>query len=174
MPRLPLQRQTWQRPEILLFLMAAAMPLSLGVWQALLNNFAIEKAAFTGVEIGVLQSLRELPGLLSFLVVFLLLLFREQVLAILALIILGLGTALTGWFPSVVGLYATTVLMSIGFHYFEAVNQSLSLQWLDKSTAAHNFGRIIAVGAFASLIAYGVIFVTIKWLQMDMETVYML
>ncbi|MCB1622456.1 MAG: MFS transporter [Thiothrix sp.] len=168
------QPQTWQRPEILLFLMAAAMPLSLGVWQALLNNFAIEKAAFTGVEIGILQSLREIPGFLSFLVVFLLFLLREQTLAILALIILGIGTAVTGWFPNVIGLYATTVLMSIGFHYFEAINQSLSLQWLDKSTAAHNFGRMIAIGSFASLIAYGLIFITIKWLQLDMETVYML
>ncbi|MBM1004307.1 MAG: MFS transporter, partial [Desulfofustis sp. PB-SRB1] len=42
------------------------MPLSFGTWQALLNNFTIERAAFTGVEIGMLQSLREIPGFLSF------------------------------------------------------------------------------------------------------------
>ena len=35
-------------------------------------------------------------------------------------------------FPTEYGLYFTTVIMSIGFHYFEAVKQSLSLQWLKK------------------------------------------
>ncbi|MGB0846593.1 MAG: MFS transporter [Thiolinea sp.] len=166
--------QRWQRPEILLFLFAAAMPLSFSVWQALLNNFAIEQAAFTGVEMGILQSLREIPGFLSFLVVFLLLIMKEQRIAFVSLLILGAGTALTGQIPTVMGLYFTTVLMSIGFHYFEAVNQSLSLQWLDKSTAAHNMGRIIAVGSFASLVAYGLVYITIKVFGLSMSVVYML
>ena len=69
------------RPEILLLLMAAAVPLSFATWQALLNNFAIERAAFSGAEMGILQSLREVPGFLAFLVVFLLFLLREQTIA---------------------------------------------------------------------------------------------
>lgn len=64
------QPRHWQRPEILLLLMAFAVPLSFAAWQALLNNFAIEQAAFTGREIGILQSLREIPGFLAFGVVF--------------------------------------------------------------------------------------------------------
>jgi hypothetical protein len=48
----------WRRPDILLLVMAAAVPLSFGTWQALLNNFAIERAAFTGTDMGVLQSVR--------------------------------------------------------------------------------------------------------------------
>ena len=61
--------------------MAAAVPLSFATWQALLNNFAIERAAFSGAEMGILQSLREVPGFLAFLVVFLLFLLREQTIA---------------------------------------------------------------------------------------------
>jgi len=95
----------WKRPEILLLIFAAAAPLSFSTWQALLNNFAIERAAFTGAEMGILQSLREVPGFLAFAVVFVLLLIREQSLAYLSLVALGLGTALTGFFPSVAGLY---------------------------------------------------------------------
>lgn len=164
----------WQRPEILLYLFAAAVPISFSVWQALLNNFAIEQAAFTGVEIGILQSLREIPGFLSFLVVFVLLIMKEQTLAFVSMLLLGIGTAITGLFPSVIGLYLTTVLMSIGFHYFETVKQSLSLQWLDKSTAAHGMGKIIAVGSFVSLLGYGLVYVTIKWLELPMVVVYLL
>ncbi|MBE9558193.1 MAG: MFS transporter, partial [Proteobacteria bacterium] len=49
----------WRRPEVLLLLMAAASPIAFSAWMALLNNFAVERAAFTGAEMGVLQSLRE-------------------------------------------------------------------------------------------------------------------
>jgi len=97
------------------------MPVAFSTWSALLNNFVIEKASFTGVEIGILQSLREIPGFLAFAVIFVLLIIKEQALAVVALAILGIGVALTGVFPTAIGLYCTTVLMSTGFHYFEVL-----------------------------------------------------
>ena len=106
-------------------MMACAVPLSFATWQTLIDNFAIHRAAFTGAEIGMLQSLREVPGFLAFAVVFLLLVMREQSIAFVALALLGVGTALTGWFPTVLGLYCTTVLMSIGYHYYETMQMSL-------------------------------------------------
>ena len=164
----------WGRPEILLLLMAAAMPLSFGIWRALLNNFTVEAAGFTGVEIGILQSLREIPGFLAFGVVFLLLLMREQTLALASLILLGVGTALTGFFPFEIGLYATTVLMSIGFHYYETINQSLSLQWFEKEHAAHKMGQLVAVGAFTGLVAYALVWLMLDMFSFHMQTVYLL
>ena len=143
--------------------MAGAVPLSFATWQALLNNFAIERAAFTGIEIGVLQSLREIPGFLAFAVVFLLFLLREQSIALISLALLGVGTLITGFFPNVIGLYITTVIMSVGFHYYETIQTSLSLQWLDKDKAPEVLGRIIAVGAFTSIVTFGMI-----WLAFDL------
>lgn len=166
--------QTWKKPENLLYVMAIAMALAFGVWQALLNNFVIERANFSGVEIGILQSLREIPGFLAFTAVFLLLMMREQTLGLVSLVFLGVGTAITGFFPSEIGLYATTVLMSIGFHYYETVNQSLSLQWFDKKTAAHKMGKVIAMRSFASLIAFALVWVMLDMLKVDMEVVYVL
>ncbi len=91
----------WRRPEILLLIFAGASALSWATWSSLLNNFAIERAAFTGAEIGILQSLREIPGFLAFAVVFILLILREQRLAFVSLLVLGFGTAITGIFPTV-------------------------------------------------------------------------
>ncbi|WP_271271081.1 MFS transporter [Aliamphritea hakodatensis] len=164
----------WRSPEMLLMLMAVSMPISFGVWQALLNNFVIERAAFTGVEIGILQSLREIPGFMAFAAVLLLVFMREQTLALVSLLLLGLGTALTGFFPTEVGLYCTTVLMSIGFHYYETMNQSLSLQWFDKKTAAHKLGKLVAVRSFASLVAFGLVWLALDVAGMAMEWVYLL
>jgi len=163
-----------RRPEVLLFIMASAMPISFGVWQALLNNFAIEHAAFTGVEIGVLQSLREIPGFLAFGAILLLALLREQTLALVSILVMGLGTALTGFFPTEIGLYCTTVLMSIGFHYYETINQSLSLQWFEKEKAAHQMGKMIAVGAFSGLLAYALVWLSLDIFTMDMKTLYLI
>ena len=162
----------WRRPEILLLLMAAGVPLSFATWTALLNNFAIEYAAFTGAEIGLLQSLREVPGFLAFGVVFILLVMREQTLALLSLALLGLGTALTGLLPTVVGLYCTTVLMSVGFHYYETVQSSLTLQWIDKARAPVVFGRLIAVGSFTGLLAYGLIWLAFEFLDVGYAVTY--
>ena len=117
---------------MLLVLMSVAMPVAFSTWSALLNNFVVERAAFTGVEIGILQSLREVPGFLAFTTIFVLLIIKEQPFAVVALAILGVGVALAGFFPTAIGLYCTTVLMSTGFHYFEVVKQSLALQWLSK------------------------------------------
>ena len=147
--------------------MSIAMPVAFNTWQALLNNFAVERAAFTGVEIGILQSIREIPGFLSFTTVFVLLILKEQTFAVIALATLGAGVAMTGAYPSEYGLYFTTILMSTGFHYFEVVKQSLSLQWLSKQEAPQILGKLIAVSSVTSLLIYSVLWLCLEWLQLD-------
>ncbi|HIC35941.1 MAG TPA: MFS transporter [Pseudomonadales bacterium] len=164
----------WQTPVTFLVLASIAMPLGFSAWSALLNNFAIEKAAFTGVEIGILQSLREIPGFLAFTTVFVLLLLKEQTFAVMALAIFGLGIALTGFFPSEYGLYFSAVLMSIGFHYMETIKQSLSLQWLSLEEAPRILGRLISVGSLTSLVAYGVLWVLLDVAELDYVWIYLL
>ena len=163
----------WRRPEVLLFLMAGAVPMSFATWQALLNNFAIERAAFSGADMGVLQSLREVPGFLAFAVVCLLIVLREQTLALIALLLLGVGTALTGWFPSVVGLWFTTLVMSLGYHYYATVEMSLALQWTETDRTAVMLGRLIAVGSATSIVAFGLIWLAFDTAGLDFRWVYM-
>ena len=116
-------------PENLLLAMAFIMPLVFSVWMAMLNNFVIEQANFTGIEIGILQSLREIPGFLAFTAIYVLLFIKEQKLALLSLGLTSLGVAATGFFPSVVGLYLTTVIMSVGFHYIFIAKLNVSLKF---------------------------------------------
>jgi predicted MFS family arabinose efflux permease len=158
-------KERLNKPENLLLAMAFIMPLIFSVWMVLLNNFVIEKASFTGEEIGILQSLREIPGFLAFTVIYLLLFIKEQKLAIVSLAVTALGVIMTGFFPSVLGLYITTVIMSIGFHYFETVNQSLTMQWIDKDKTAHFLGSVLSVKSAASLLAFSSI-----WLLMEKFT----
>ncbi len=148
------------------------MPFVFAVWMTLLNNFVVEVADFTGKEIGILQSIREIPGFLAFTAIYVLLFIREQRFAILSIGVMSLGVALTGYFPSEYGLYVTTLIMSIGFHYYETVQQSLTLQWLDKDKTAHFMGRQLAVKSFASLIAYGGIWLLMDYYSVSYQTTY--
>jgi hypothetical protein len=169
-----MQRRSWQSPGTLLVLMSVAMPVAFSTWSALLNNFVIERAAFTGVEIGILQSLREVPGFLAFTTVFVLLVLKEQVFAVWALALLGVGVALAGVFPSTLGLYCTTVLMSTGFHYFEVLKQSLALQWFEKDEAAQSLGKLISVGAITSLFVYAVLWGLLELLGLDYYWIFLI
>lgn len=158
------------------FLLAAAfiMPLTFSVWQALLNNFVVEQAAFTGAEIGMLQSLREVPGFLAFTAVYVLLVIREQRFALVSLLVMSVGVALTPFFPTTYGLYATTVVMSLGFHYFETINKSLTLQWVPKAETPHFMGRAMAVKAAGALLAYGGIWVLMELAGVGFSGMYLL
>ncbi|HCV89013.1 MAG TPA: MFS transporter [Alphaproteobacteria bacterium] len=160
-------------PIGLLFLMAFAMPIAFSTWLALLNNFTIEVANFSGIEIGWLQTVREIPGFLAVGVIAVLYLMREQTLAILALVALGAAAAVTAIFPSFAGLLITTLIGSFGFHYYETVNQSLQLQWLEKDRAPQVIGWLVAAGSASSLLAYGLIAIVFKWFGLGYHAVYM-
>lgn len=154
--------ERFRTPFGFLILASVAMPLGFAAWTALLNNFAIEMAGFTGKEMGYLQSLREVPGFLAFTAVFVILVLREQTFAVVSVAMFGIGVAMTGFLPSEYGLYFTALVMSIGFHYFETIRQSLSLQWLTKEEAPRKLGRLIAIGSMTSLIGFASIYVLLE------------
>ncbi|WP_428738085.1 MFS transporter [Sulfurimonas sp.] len=158
----------------LLYLLSIFMIVSFSTWMSLLNNFVIEVASFDGKQIGILQSLREIPGFLAFSVVLVILIISQQRLAYISMILLGVGTALTGVYPSALGLYTTTVIMSIGFHYLETLNQSLSLQWLDKKDAPVVLGKITAAKSLSGLVVFGLIYVMMQFYSVEYKTVYII
>ena len=154
-----------KEPFGLLILLAIAMPIAFSTWVALLNNFVIEVSGFSGVEIGWLQSVREIPGFLAVCVIFILFFMSEQRLAYISLALLALAVAVTALFPEFKGLIITTLVSSIGFHYYETVNQSLQLQWLKKETAPSSIGWIVAAGSGSAFFVY--IAIIILWLNLN-------
>ena len=163
----------WRRPIFLLFVMALAMPIAFNTWSALLNNFVIEVAQFDGSDIGWLHTVREIPGFLAIGVIALIIFIREQVLGLVALIMLGVATALTAQFPSMGGILTLTMLSSIGFHYYETVNQSLQLQWIEKKKAPQTIGWLMAISSAVTFVAYGLIVLLWDRWELSYNSVYM-
>ena len=163
----------WRRPISLLFIMAVAMPIAFSVWSALLNNFVIQIADFDGSDIGLLHTVREVPGFLAIGVILIIMFLREQTLGLISLALLGVATALTAYFPSVSGLLIITLISSFGFHYFETVNQSLQLQWLPKEKAPQIIGWLVGAGSIATLIVYLGIIIGWQKLELSFNFIYL-
>ncbi len=164
----------WKSREVFLVLTAIAMPISFSTWQALFNNFAHGVASLQGDGVGFIQSFREVPGFLSFTVILLLIWFREQRFVLSSLVLLGIGTMITGFFPSFGGLMMTTFVMSVGFHYFESLHQSLTLQWIDKKSAPEVMGKIVSARSVAALVSFGLIYLLLDTVGMDLKWVYVI
>lgn len=127
-------------------------------WSMLYNNFVVNAAGMDAAQSGLVQGLREIPGLLGVTLIFFLYFLKEHRLAALSVIACGLGTLLTGMFPSFVPVIVTSVLMSFGFHYFEALNNSLCIQHFDLKQTPIVMGRLRGLTAGASLLVSGFIF----------------
>ena len=145
---------------MLLFLVAANLLQVFGhnVWRAMFNNFAVERIGVGPDAIGWIQSVRELPGLLAFAVAFLALLFNEKRIMAVSLVVLGVGIVLTGQSSTFPILLVSTLVMSLGFHYFNPGNNGLILMSIDHEEAPRIIGQLRSVGAIAAVLATGVVY----------------
>lgn len=128
------------------------MALGFQVWQSIFNNFAVEELGVRADQIGMIQAIREIPGLLGFLVGMLALLLVEIRIAGFSLVLMGVGIFLTGAARNLGGLVATTLLMSVGFHFFYPSNSSVALLTAGRDEAPKVLGRLNSLGALAAVL----------------------
>jgi len=153
-------KDSFGQPVMLRFLIILTIASGTGLqaWMILFNNFAVDMAGLNGQQIGVIGSVREIPGLLALLVVYVLLVLREHRLAALSIVTVGVGSIVTGFLPSYSGLIISTLIISFGFHYFETTNQSLTLQYFDRHQAPHVFGRLKSLAAAVNIVVGSLVF----------------
>ncbi len=146
--------------------------IGLQAWLTLFNNFAVEIAGLDGNHIGVIQSVREIPGFLALLVVYVIMVIKEHRLSALSILMMGFGLAITGLLPTYAGLILTTLVMSFGFHYYETTNMSLTLQYFDENSSPWVFGKQRSYAA-ASSIAVGIVIYILSFF-MSFAQIYLL
>lgn len=163
-----------QDRKTFLYLLAIGNTIAFATWQVMLNNFVVERASFSGEEIGILQSLREVPGFLAFTAIWVMLIIRQQSFAVLSLLLLGFGTAITAFYPTAMWLYFSTVIMSIGFHYLETLHNSLSLQWLSTDEAPEVLGKLMSARAICNFLVLGSLYLYLLIYSVNYALVYLI
>jgi len=155
-----------QKPMLkFLVVMTAASMVGIQGYSILFNNYAVEVIKLDGNGVGIIQSVREVPGFLALLAVFLIMVIKEHRLSALSIILLGVGTGITGLLPTYGGLIFTTLVMSFGFHYYETTNQSLTLQYFSKSTSPLVMSRLRSLAAASSIVSGVLIWLLVMFLD---------
>ncbi len=146
--------------KAMIFLLVSNSMLYFGyrIWQAMFTNFAVEELGIGPANMGWIQALREIPGLLGFVLGFVALWLSEVRVMALSILLLGVGTVMTGQSNTVVVLLVSTVVMSIGFHFFYPANNAVVLMAVDRRKAPTVLGQLQSLSAAASVLATVIVF----------------
>ena len=145
--------------RILIFVILSNFLLNFGfqVWQTLFNNFAVEELAAGPVAVGLIQSVREIPGVLGILLGFLALYMSEIHIMSLSIILMGAGIVLTGQAHSIAFLVSVTFVMSLGFHFFQPTTNAVVLMVMKKQDTPIALGNLGSLGSIASVVGTGLV-----------------
>jgi len=148
---------------LFVYLIVSSFLLNFGhrVWQAMFNNYVVEEIGVGPEAIGWIQSVRELPGLMAFLLAFLALALSELRIMALSLVVLGLGLVLTGQATTIPILLVATIVMSFGFHFFEPCSSGVVLMSIEREESPKVLGQLRSLGAIAALTATGFVYLLV-------------
>ena len=152
-----------QKQEVSLLTIALntfALYFGFTVWRVIFNNFAKEVLDITPAQIGIIQSVREVPGLLGFTVGALALYLAEVKIVTLSIVLAGVGLIMVGHADSVFMLGVGTLVMSVGFHSFLSSNNALLLHFIKTKESGKAQGKIKSTESLAGVIATLCVLVT--------------
>lgn len=134
-----------------------ALEFGLGLQRGIFNNFVVEALHIQPDQLGFVQSVREIPGLLTAPLAVAQGYFRENVWAGLCLITAAGGLLFHAAVSSVAALIAATLVLSTGFHLFYPVQSSIVMKVSLPEERATKMGQLNSGAAAASLMSVGVV-----------------
>jgi hypothetical protein len=144
-------RQDWRTFATLVFLFAFGFSVYMGVFQ----NFLRDELGAKELDLGLLESLREIPGLLAALLAGTVYALAESRVAGLGMLITGIGIGLTGLFHRFTPLVLITVFWSIGYHLWSTVQGAITLSLAKGKEGGRHLGRMSGIAALATISALG-------------------
>jgi len=156
-----LLKRDWRLFTLLTFLFSFGFAIYSGVFQ----NFLRDVLHAGPQQLGNMESMREIPGLLAALMAGTLVALAESRVAGLGLLVTAIGIGLSGFMGSYAGLVCITVFWSVGFHLYATVSPAITLALAKGLEGGRHLGRMNGVGATATLIALAVATFTARFFK---------
>ncbi|MBD3235050.1 MAG: MFS transporter [candidate division Zixibacteria bacterium] len=135
------------------------------VWRVLFNNYAKEVFNIDPTQVGIIQSVREIPGLLGFGSGLLALILSESKIAAVNIVILGVGLLIVGWADSLWMMGVGTFISSVGFHYFVTANRSQLLNFVKTRETGRAQGKLMSIESISAVSATLVVLILTLFLD---------
>ena len=155
----------WNRNFRLLAVAVFGVGMFFGVQLTLFNNFIVDRFGIEPHHLGYLEALREVPGLLSVLMIAVVLLLPLSIGGGGALIIMGLGLAAYAKATTVLTLAIFAFVWSIGFHCWLPLEQAMALRFSPAGDKARWLGQLRSVQSMAGLLAIGCCILMMRFLN---------
>jgi MFS family permease len=130
-------------------------------YSAIFTNFVSEDLHIHARDLGLVESLREVPGFLTVVLAAITVRMRESRITSLALLVLGLGLMGYSGVHALPTLVAVTMFGSIGFHLFMPLSSGLALSQATESTGGRRMGTMNTAGAIGTLIGTGLVLILV-------------
>lgn len=155
-------RMSWRIEKTSVFsitLSAISIYVGFSAWRVMFNNYAVDVFSADATQVGIIQAVREIPGLLAFGVGLLAVVFAESRIAALSIVMAGAGLVVAGLAQSLWILGLATLMMSLGFHYFMPTNSSQLLLLSKSEELGRAQGKLSSFQSLASLVGAGLVLV---------------
>jgi hypothetical protein len=142
-------RKDWVKLSWAIALFGFGFALYNGVFQ----NYLKDHFNASALDLGRLEALREVPGLLTSLTAGLLVALAESRAAAIGLAVCGLGIGFTTTPQQYWPLVGVTMFWSVGFHLYASMSSAITLNLAKGREGGRHLGRQGAIGAVATIVA---------------------
>ena len=150
LPPVPVLQRDWRLFSAAVF----SFGFGFAVYGAVFINFITETLGIHAVQMGGLESTREIPGLLAVAIAAVFARFAEARIASLCLCLSALGVAATGYVHSYGQLVLVTVFWSVFMHQWFTSSSAIPLALASGQEGGRHLGRMGSVGAGAAVLAF--------------------
>jgi len=136
------------------------------VYRSVVSNFVGQELGISYVEYGLIEGIREIPGLLTIVLVGLAYRIPEHKLYALSGVLVGSGIWMYATAHTFTDLVYATLVQSVGFHVWHVVQDSMVIKAVGTNDRAHRLGQLNSVGAAATLLGMGLVWFSSDWLSL--------
>ena len=156
------------------YLMVASLLFYLGfsVYNTVFVNFVAEEIGISATELGVLESVREIPGLLSVLIAAVTMWLLEPVLAFIALAVMAIGVVNYLHVNAFWSLVLFSLVWSIGFHSWQPLASSMALRMGPAGEEGRRLGLLRSVSNVGGLAGIALVFVMVRFLSIPFRPMF--
>ena len=141
-----------RRNFILLAISVFALSFTLtGIHVPIFNNYAVERLGIEAHQLGIVEAIREVPGLLAAFLAGLIISFAEPLIAGIFLMIYGFGLFSYAHVYTVESLVIFSFIWSIGFHLWMPLSDSMALSLTEERERGKRLGQLRSVAGLATL-----------------------